>query len=208
MENWQKSKSKLEKKYGKWYTYNLIQKSGRIIITDIPEEIATPSILFYNKIADCAQDLNKKPLKDSNVLDLGCSEGLASFVFAGYGAKSVLGVEGREANIAKAKFTRDLLKLDDVDLVKKDVRNIKVTRKFDIVLALGILYHLDAPEVFKFVEKLYKLTNEVLILDTHIAMVPKIKKNFKGQEYFGLVYTELKKVLQGSRLSVTNLVFG
>ena len=218
MNDWQKNKSKVERKYGKWCSYNLIQKSGKYIISDLPEETDTTSILFFQKIADCAQDLSKKPLKDSYVLDLGCNEGLSSFVFADYGAKSVIGIEGREANITKAKFVKNSLKLNNVDFIKKDIRDFKYTKKFDIILALGILYHLDAPDVFNFIEKLHKLTNEVLIIDTHVAMVPKIKRYYKGQEYFGIVYKELEENISSessignkfsfwlTRASLTNLL--
>ena len=190
MNNWQKSKLKLERKYGKWFTFDLIRKSGKYIISDLLDSRDLASIAYFQKIVNCAQDLSKKPLKKSSVLDLACQEGITSFVFADYGVASVVGVDGREANIAKAKFTRDTLKLKNVNFITADLRNFKYTKKFDIVLALGILYHLDAPDLFKFIENLYKVTKRIVIIDTHIAMLPKAKVPYKGNDYYGLYYKE------------------
>ena len=190
MTNWQKNKSKLEKKFGRWCTYDITRKSGKYSIADIytPRQLA--SIVFFQKLVHCAQDLSKKPLEKSNILDLACQEGVASFVFADYGVKSVLGVDGREANIAKAKFTRDTLKLENVNFIKTDLRDFNYSKRYDVVLALGILYHFDAPDLFKFVENLYKVTGGIAIIDTHIAMAPKAKVKYKGRVYYGLFYKE------------------
>jgi hypothetical protein len=191
MNNWQKSKLKLEKKYGKWCTYDLGQKSGKYIISDASIKNDTvSSIAFFQKIVHCAQDLSKKPLKNSSILDLACQEGLASLVFADYGVKSVLAVDGREANTAKVKFSRDTLILKNVKILTTDLRNFNYIKKFDVVLALGILYHLNSPDLFKFVENLYKVTGNITIIDTHIAMQGKTKVTYKGNDYHGLYYKE------------------
>src|SRR5262249_350381 len=110
-----------------------------------------------------------KPLDTVRVLDLACLEGLHSVEFALNGAK-VVGVEGREANLAKARFTKDALSLGNLELVHDDVRNLSRERygEFDVVLCLGILYHLDTPDVMKLAKNLAEVCTRVAIIDTHL----------------------------------------
>jgi 2-polyprenyl-3-methyl-5-hydroxy-6-metoxy-1,4-benzoquinol methylase len=68
---------------------------------------------------------------------------------------TVVALEGRQANLEKARFVKGILDLDHLELVLDDVRNLNKDRYgfFDVVLCLGILYHLDTPDVMNFVEK-------------------------------------------------------
>jgi hypothetical protein len=73
------------------------------------------------------------------------------------------------------------------------VRNLSVEKygRFDVVLCLGILYHLNAPDVFHFVERISEVCQRLLIIDTHLAATdPEISHNFKGHEYHGIPFTE------------------
>jgi len=79
------------------------------------------------------------------------------------------------------------LGIKNTDFRNADVRKLKFTSKsFDIVLALGILYHLDTPGLFDFVKNLVNWTSRITVIDTHIALLPKIKHKFEGKDYFGL----------------------
>ena len=85
------------------------------------------------------------------------------------GAK-VLGVEGKTINVKKCEFVKSVLGIKNLSFVKDDA--MKVTKKkygtFDVVVALGLLYHLDDP--FTFLENISKLCTGFLILDTHVAL--------------------------------------
>ena len=61
---------------------------------------------------------------------MGCEEGVFSIEFAQHGANTV-GVEIREANIEKAKFCKDVLKLHNLEFRKDDVRNIGLGPEHD-----------------------------------------------------------------------------
>jgi tRNA/tmRNA/rRNA uracil-C5-methylase (TrmA/RlmC/RlmD family) len=65
--------------------------------------------------------------KGLRVLDIGSFEGAHSIEFALRGSQ-VLGVEGRDANLAKARFAQEILGLTNVEFVKDDVRNISVDK--------------------------------------------------------------------------------
>jgi 2-polyprenyl-3-methyl-5-hydroxy-6-metoxy-1,4-benzoquinol methylase len=49
------------------------------------------------------------------VLDLACLEGQLGIEFARHGS-AVLAIDGREANLGKAKFAGETLRLDNIDL--------------------------------------------------------------------------------------------
>jgi 2-polyprenyl-3-methyl-5-hydroxy-6-metoxy-1,4-benzoquinol methylase len=108
--------------------------------------------------------------KRKRVIDIGCLEGYFSAECALQGA-TVLGIEGKTINIKKCEFIRSVLGVKNLTFIKDDA--MRITKKkygdFDVVLALGLLYHLDNP--FKFLENLSELCTGFLLLDTHVALV-------------------------------------
>ena len=118
-----------------------------------------------------ASDLLRRPLGELRVLDLGALEGQYAVEFAAHGAAAVA-IEGREANIEKARVAKEALGLDRLELLQEDVRALSRERHgaFDVVLCIGLLYHLDADDVFPFLGQLADVCDGVLILDTHVAL--------------------------------------
>ena len=106
------------------------------------------------------------------VLDLGALEGLYGIECARRGAE-VVAVEARAGNVARTRAAVEALGLGDrVDVRHEDVRDVSVAShgRFDVVLCLGILYHLDQPDVFRFIARLGELCTGLLVLDTHVAL--------------------------------------
>jgi 2-polyprenyl-3-methyl-5-hydroxy-6-metoxy-1,4-benzoquinol methylase len=103
------------------------------------------------------------------ILDIGCLEGYFSAECALQGA-SVVGIDGKAINIRKCEFVRSVLGIQNLTLVRDDA--MRVTRKkygsFDVVLALGLLYHLDNP--FRFLANMADLCDGFILIDTHIAL--------------------------------------
>jgi hypothetical protein len=104
----------------------------------------------------------------------------------------VVGIELREANLAKAQFAKNYLGLDNLTLHKDDVRNLSVEKygKFDVVICSGILYHLTTPDVFRFVRQIYEVCTRLAIFDTQIALHPREMVEFEGQPFHGIWFTE------------------
>lgn len=125
------------------------------------------------------------------VLDLACLEGIYAVEFALRGAR-VVGVEGREANLARARFAQQALGLDSLELVRDDVRNLGRERygQFDLVLCIGILYHLDAPDVVALVEQVGAVSTGLAIFDTHVALAPRTTRRHAGVELAGVPVVE------------------
>ena len=103
------------------------------------------------------------------IADLGCLEGYFSIECALQGAE-VLGVDGKLLNVRKCEFVRSVLGVERATFVLGDV--MKVTRessgRFDVVLALGLLYHLENP--YLFLSNMARICDGFVVIDTHIAL--------------------------------------
>jgi hypothetical protein len=143
------------------------------------------------RVVQIISDITNQPLSKLRVLDLACLEGLYGIELARHGAE-VVGIEGREANVAKARFAQEALGLGNITFVQDDVRNLSVEKygRFDVVLCLGILYHLDAPDVFQFVERVSEVCQRLAVIDTHVGICANKSQTYRGQEYHGWSYTE------------------
>jgi 2-polyprenyl-3-methyl-5-hydroxy-6-metoxy-1,4-benzoquinol methylase len=113
------------------------------------------------------------------LIDLGCFEGGISFEMAREDM-DVVGVEGRISNFKKCKLLQDYFAFPNLKFLNLDVR--KISKKnhgiFDVVLCLGLLYHLDNP--VSFLNILSDITDKtgLLFLDTHFAPA--------DEEYFNM----------------------
>lgn len=136
------------------------------------------------------------------ILDLACLEGLFAIEFARQGAITV-GVEGRQTNVEKAVFAKDVLGLSNCTIVRDDVRNLSSLNlgQFDVVLCAGILYHLEANDAFDLIRQISGCCRRLAIFDTHIAPEYLIANSFslsdpmssvsiEGQAFDGRYYTE------------------
>jgi SAM-dependent methyltransferase len=102
------------------------------------------------------------------VADLGCLEGGFGLAFAQRGAK-VVALEARPENIAKCRLVEEHFGLPNLTFQQADVKTFTAGAfgSFDIVLALGILYHLDQP--VGWLHQVAQATTGVLFVDTHFA---------------------------------------
>jgi Methyltransferase domain len=148
----------------------------------------------FDRLRRCLQiavDVTATPLEELRVLDLGALEGQYAIEFAAHGATAVA-IEGREANIEKARLAKEVLGLERLELRQEDVRSLSRERhgSFDVVLCLGLLYHLDADDILPFLGRLADVCTGVLILDTHVALRGSSTHVHDGWEYRGLRFVE------------------
>jgi len=127
--------------------------------------------LKVRRVRQLVADLARQPMSQLRVLDLGALEGLYGIELALSGAEVVF-VEGREAGAERIRFAAQALGVDRVEVLTQDVRGL--TREqhgdFDVVLCIGLLYHLDARGVFTLLQRIGSLCRDLLIVDTHIAL--------------------------------------
>jgi SAM-dependent methyltransferase len=102
------------------------------------------------------------------VADLGCLEGGFSLALAQRGM-NMLGIEARRKNLEKAQLLKVHFETTNLEFLCDDVKNFSRERfgMFDIVLALGILYHLDQPVAW--LRQIAEATSGVLVVESHFA---------------------------------------
>lgn len=176
---------RLRQEYGEW-TYDI----------PLPFDIWTKGNrqvphTRLRRIVQIVSDLCRKPISQCRILDLACLDGIFSIEFAKQGAHTV-GVEIREANIKKAIFCKDVLKLGNLEFRQDDVRNISIESygRFDAIICSGILYHLPAIDAVNLIKTMYEMANRVVVIDTHVALNAVERFEHDGEEYWGSVYRE------------------
>ena len=184
----QRSKAALVERYGPWTAHNIQLRDD---VYTMVADIEGGNELRLRRVVQLVSDISPKPLERLRVVDLACLEGLFAVEFARRGA-DVVAVEAREPNIEKARFAKAALTLDNLELVQDDVRNLSRERYggFDVVLALGILYHLDAPAVFIFLERLAEVCDWLCVVDTHVIDSAAESFEHAGHRYRGSSYAE------------------
>ena len=84
-------------------------------------------------------------LSSASVLDLGCADGLFSIWAARRLARRVVGVERNRRNYERALFAKSVIGLDNLQLRWGSIESHVLDDRHDVVLALGLLYHLVDP---------------------------------------------------------------
>jgi SAM-dependent methyltransferase len=113
------------------------------------------------RIVRLVSALHSKPKDWSGLrlLDLGCGEGLFALEAALHGAE-VTAIDGRDERMSAGRALARELALTNLQFIKADVRShpFDAHGTFDSVLCLGLLYHLDAPDLFEVAERAARAT--------------------------------------------------
>jgi len=172
-------KRDIEERFGPW-TAGCIHLAGQLYTFDQPHWDSR-----LRRYLQIAADITGQPLESLRVLDLACLEGQYGVEFALHGA-DVLATDGREANLAKVRFVKETLALDRLTLLREDVRRLDERHgSFDVVLCLGILYHLDAPDVMEFMQRIATVCRRLTIVDTHVSPTAQASYVWQGRTYSG-----------------------
>ncbi len=84
-------------------------------------------------------------LRGKTVLDIGCNAGYYSLELKRRGAERVVGIDNDEGYLAQARFAAEVSGVE-IEFRKLSVYDVAALgERFDIVLFLGVLYHLRHP---------------------------------------------------------------
>jgi SAM-dependent methyltransferase len=138
------------------------------------------------RIMQITRDLARRPFPELRILDLGCGEGVYA-IEAGLRGAEVLALDVRTQRMDRGARCAARHSLSTVRFVQEDVRHIRreALGLFDVVYLLGLLYHLDAPNVFTILQNVYSLCTEMLVVDTLISLTPDTQVEWQGQVYQG-----------------------
>nr|WP_205520633.1 TIGR04290 family methyltransferase [Propylenella binzhouense] len=90
-------------------------------------------------------DALPRDLTGRTVLDIGCNGGFYSIEMKRRGAARVLGIDFDDDYLAQARFATEVLGLD-IEFRKLSVYDVgALGERFDIVIFMGVLYHLRHP---------------------------------------------------------------
>ncbi|MDJ0649526.1 MAG: DUF1698 domain-containing protein [Xenococcaceae cyanobacterium MO_188.B19] len=141
---------------------------------DCGDGIITPGRLKEKITLRKLKRIKLPPLKGKSVLDIGAWDGFYSFKVEEMGASKVVALDYFSwlRNGKKAFDTACLLRNSKVESVKSDFMklDLKELGLFDIVLFLGVLYHLEEP--FRAIRRLHSVTRELAIIDTEAVYIP------------------------------------
>jgi tRNA (mo5U34)-methyltransferase len=110
-------------------------------------------------------------LKGKRVLDLGCNAGFWSLKAIEAGCDYVLGIDGRQMHVDQANL---VFETNQVDKTRYEFRignastdDFSSEGPFDIVLCLGLLYHVSKP--VELLERVAAVNTDVLLIDTGVS---------------------------------------
>lgn len=113
-------------------------------------------------------------LQGKRVLDLGCNAGWWSLQAIEAGCEFVLGVDGRRMHVEQAELVFEALEIEPerYELRHEDVFDLSPQElgSFDVVLCLGLLYHVHSPVLL--LERAGEMCAGLLVIDTAIASSP------------------------------------
>lgn len=155
--------------WGPWTAHNIELAPG---LYTRPENGATPNPRLRQVLQLVSDIMGSEDLSGVRVADLGCLEGAFAIELALHGAE-VVGIEGRESNVSRASFAASALSLKHCTFELDDARNFGKDKygEFDVVLCLGLLYHLDAESVFGLLRAMYESARRAVLIDTHVSLI-------------------------------------
>jgi len=138
------------------------------------KENATTRKLSYLKLPE---DLTGK-----TVLDLGCSDGFFSFECKKRGAKRVVAVDNPKVNNSKAFVTARKIFGANIQIILSDIYDLDIKKlgKFDIVLGLGLLYHLKSPLMALDIIRNLTKSDGFTLIESHFVARPESIMEYKA----------------------------
>ncbi len=168
----------------------LFARKGAEAGPDAPQ-IRLENGLKVRRIMQITRDLSGRPFEELRILDLGCGEGVYA-IEAGLRGAEVVALDARKQRMKQGVACAVRQGLENVRFVQEDVR--RVTREafgsFDAVYFLGLLYHLDAPDVFSVLENVAGQCTRLLIVDTLISPATETEVEWRGETYPGKRFRE------------------
>jgi SAM-dependent methyltransferase len=170
-------------RFGPWIGYNIDLGSG--IYTMAPGLVGMAEERIQ-RVVQLVADFSRQPFSELRILDLGAHEGGFAVELARRGA-TVVALEPRDGHVAKASFVKDALGLERLTVVAGNVREVEklAPGEFDVVLCLGLLYHLDAAGACALVHQLRRMSRLFAVVETQISLKARDRVSHQDHTYWG-----------------------
>jgi len=139
--------------------------------------------------------LKKKDFIGKKILDAGCGTGRNSFWPLTYGAKEVFAFDYSRETVKVAK--KNLSKFKNVKVSFNSIYDLDIKNKFDIVLSIGVIHHLEKPHlaIQRLVDSVKK--NGVVLIWVY---------GYEGNEWIVDYINPIRRITSKLPLRVTNLI--
>ena len=107
--------------------------------------------------------------RGGRALDIACHEGWFAHRLLEWGAQEVVAIDIRDVNVRRARLLRDHYGLDRLRIEQGNVYDLRPDDlgQFDVVLMLGLIYHLENP--IGAIRTARALTRGVCLLETQLT---------------------------------------
>jgi SAM-dependent methyltransferase len=143
------------------------------------------------RVMQVTRDLTRRPSGALRILDLGCGEGVYA-IEAGLRGAEVVALDARTQRMDLGAACAARHGLANVRFIQEDVRRVsrKAYGEFEVVYALGLLYHLDVPDLFSVLENIRELCAGLLVVDTLISLTGESEVLWQDRVYRGQRFRE------------------
>ena len=164
---------------GTIHTHDQYYESMNMALKRLNNEYTMLHYPFYRKDSDSFFQAQKnltdfcisllKPVKNKEVLEIGCGNGVQSlYINASCGPSRITGIDLDEANIAIANSERDRANVNNVFFLADDAQNLThvPSGSADVLLCIESAFHYPAKEAFlNEIHRVLKPGGEFLIAD-------------------------------------------
>jgi 2-polyprenyl-3-methyl-5-hydroxy-6-metoxy-1,4-benzoquinol methylase len=127
-----------------------------------------------------------------SIIDLGCGSGLITNIIASkYKNSKITAVDFCNSIKYAESFSKDN-DIKNVSYTKKDILALGESKKYDVVMCVGVLHHI--PKFAKAVEKIKKLANKKIILSVYHPTGKLLKKAFKIDYSSAILHSDQEEV--------------
>lgn len=187
-QNLQEELNSIIREYGPYTVHNLRLGTGAYTINDR----VNFDHFKLNRIKQILADLGFLQ-KGKTLLDIASLESMFAIEFAMEGLQ-VTSIEGRKCNLEKGKFAAQALGLENIRFYLDDVNNIAPEKygEFDVILCMGILYHISKEKYLSFLKNVTDCCKDLLIIDTFISLRGGDYLEQDGVRYEGTTWREFE----------------
>jgi tRNA (mo5U34)-methyltransferase len=137
----------IEQAQARQWFYSFELPDGSTTSSHHDSEIMAIHDTRWQMLQSCMDERLGQDRSGLTVLDLASHQGWFAVNMARAGFSSVLGIDARESHVEDSQLIRDIYGLDRLSFRQGDIHNLESEHlgPFDVVLMLGLLYHLENP---------------------------------------------------------------
>ena len=155
--------------FEKTWFYRFKLPDGRVTRTYDDGALDAVHTTRLSMLRDAVRERFGDSLAGHDAIDIACHQGWFSTQLLEWGADDVLAVDARAEHIADVELIRDALHLSKLRTLQSDVHAIEPAKlgKFDLVLMLGLIYHLENP--IGALRQAFALTRHMCVIETQVV---------------------------------------